>query len=275
MGSDSIIARANGQTIDETWFNILRSVLGVDFLPRNSAGVITSSTGSLGSDTYRWLNAYFAAGGILKIGTAEIYLSGNKVMIKDQGGSGLSLSEINTNAQSLITLSGVAEDAVNLGTFTGSIITDDQTIKTSLQQIETFIENTHTTFKNDTEFNWGDMDFTYGTGWELDDSFTFIVNTAGYVRIDAYYEGSNTGSGTSMSIKIEIDGYGALSTKTITGGAGYEALIYTTSVDGWVYLTAGTYTFEFWARDTGTIGSQTNKTKNRRASIIPATKHKT
>lgn len=40
----------------------------------------------------------------------------------------------------LITLSGVAEGATTLGAFTGSTITDDQTIKSALQELETAVE---------------------------------------------------------------------------------------------------------------------------------------
>ena len=40
----------------------------------------------------------------------------------------------------LITLSGISEGATHLGTFTGSTITDNQTIKASLQLIETAVE---------------------------------------------------------------------------------------------------------------------------------------
>ena len=37
--------------------------------------------------------------------------------------------EIDTNVNDLVTLSGVAENATNLGTFTGSTIADNETIK--------------------------------------------------------------------------------------------------------------------------------------------------
>lgn len=40
----------------------------------------------------------------------------------------------------LITLSGVADGAANLGTFTGSTITDNRTIKQALQELETAVE---------------------------------------------------------------------------------------------------------------------------------------
>lgn len=40
----------------------------------------------------------------------------------------------------LITLSGVAEGSVNLGSFTGTTITDDQNVKQALQELETAVE---------------------------------------------------------------------------------------------------------------------------------------
>jgi hypothetical protein len=43
-------------------------------------------------------------------------------------------------ANDLVTLSGVAANAEDLGTFTGSIISDNETIKGALQDLETFIE---------------------------------------------------------------------------------------------------------------------------------------
>lgn len=50
------------------------------------------------------------------------------------------VSEIDQNVDDLISLSGVAENAVNLGTFTGSTIADNQTIKAALQALETAVE---------------------------------------------------------------------------------------------------------------------------------------
>ena len=45
------------------------------------------------------------------------------------------------NLISLNALTGVAEGSTNLGTFTGSIISDNRTIKVALQELETFIED--------------------------------------------------------------------------------------------------------------------------------------
>ena len=58
MGLGTISSRTNGQTIDQTWFNLLRTVLSEDLVPRNGSGVVTASGGSLGSTAYAWLYAY-------------------------------------------------------------------------------------------------------------------------------------------------------------------------------------------------------------------------
>jgi hypothetical protein len=58
MGTDNIPARSGGQTITAQFFNLLRSVLGVDIVPRNSSGVTTDLAGSVGTSTYRFLSAF-------------------------------------------------------------------------------------------------------------------------------------------------------------------------------------------------------------------------
>ena len=50
------------------------------------------------------------------------------------------LAETDANTDDLISLTGVAENATNLGTFTGSTIADSQTIKAALQALETACE---------------------------------------------------------------------------------------------------------------------------------------
>lgn len=57
MSNETIPARANGQAIDDSWFNLLRSVLNGSLFPR-TAGVATDQGGSLGDSSYRWLAAY-------------------------------------------------------------------------------------------------------------------------------------------------------------------------------------------------------------------------
>lgn len=53
------------------------------------------------------------------------------------------ITEIDANVNDLITLSGVAENSTNLGTFTGTTITNNVTIKTALQELETAHEETN------------------------------------------------------------------------------------------------------------------------------------
>ena len=50
------------------------------------------------------------------------------------------LAETDANTDDLVTLSGVAENSANLGTFTGSTIADNQTVKAALQALETACE---------------------------------------------------------------------------------------------------------------------------------------
>jgi hypothetical protein len=58
MGSNSLPLRADGATIDSSWFNSIRQALTEDILPRNSGGVVTDQAGSLGDSTRRYVNAY-------------------------------------------------------------------------------------------------------------------------------------------------------------------------------------------------------------------------
>jgi len=50
------------------------------------------------------------------------------------------VTEIDANVDDLISLSGVAENSANLGTFTGATIPDSSTVKAALQALETEVE---------------------------------------------------------------------------------------------------------------------------------------
>jgi hypothetical protein len=54
-------------------------------------------------------------------------------------------TQASLSVDDLITLTGVAEGSVNLGTFTGTTITDNVTIKVALQELETAVEATAST----------------------------------------------------------------------------------------------------------------------------------
>ena len=49
-----------------------------------------------------------------------------------------------THIDNAVTLTGVAKDAVNLGTFTGSTVSDSRNIKQALQELETKVEAVQT-----------------------------------------------------------------------------------------------------------------------------------
>jgi hypothetical protein len=60
MGLDTIPTRSNGQPIDQTWFNTIRSVLNGDFVPRDTNGSVLDQAASLGSSAFRWLHGFFS-----------------------------------------------------------------------------------------------------------------------------------------------------------------------------------------------------------------------
>lgn len=62
MGADSIPTRATGQTILDDFFNVMKRVCGVDWLPRNISGVVAPNAGQLGTPTYPWERANITSG---------------------------------------------------------------------------------------------------------------------------------------------------------------------------------------------------------------------
>jgi hypothetical protein len=64
MGLERILTRANGQSVDETWFNLLKKVFIGAFVPRNSSGIPTSLAGSLGTTDYRFKRLHVSSGGL-------------------------------------------------------------------------------------------------------------------------------------------------------------------------------------------------------------------
>lgn len=57
MGDNTLSARTNGQTIDQTWFNDIHTALQETVLGRNSSGVPTAGK-DLGSNLYPWGTVY-------------------------------------------------------------------------------------------------------------------------------------------------------------------------------------------------------------------------
>jgi len=51
MGTETIPNRSNGQVIDASHMNLLKSVIKGDNVPRDAAGVATTLEGALGTST--------------------------------------------------------------------------------------------------------------------------------------------------------------------------------------------------------------------------------
>lgn len=62
----------------------------------------------------------------------------------------INLDNIATNLAALVTLSGLSAGSVNFGSFSGSIISDNETLKNILQELESAIENAYITGHTDT-----------------------------------------------------------------------------------------------------------------------------
>jgi hypothetical protein len=59
MGLDSLPDRLNGKPIDQSWFNVIKSALCGDLVPRDADGDASGSSASLGTAALQWLNGYF------------------------------------------------------------------------------------------------------------------------------------------------------------------------------------------------------------------------
>lgn len=84
MGLDTIPDREDRQVIDQTWYNVLRSVMTIQFFPRNSSGVVTPIAGSLGSLAYTW-SSLFSNG-------MRLSANGNLVTLKPDSNLGAGYS---------------------------------------------------------------------------------------------------------------------------------------------------------------------------------------
>ena len=89
------------------------------------------------------------------------------------------VTEIDTNVDDLITLSGVAENASGLGTFTGSTISDASTIKDALQDLETAVEGAQagSAVADRTKTITGDADTSHYITFVADDNSTATAET--------------------------------------------------------------------------------------------------
>lgn len=84
MGVEVIATRSDGQTILQSWFNVFKSVLDGNVVPRDSTGTPVDGAGSLGDGTYNFLKLFvgLAASGLSieeSAGTMIIKVGGTTV----------------------------------------------------------------------------------------------------------------------------------------------------------------------------------------------------
>ena len=142
-----------GLTILGNYTTVQRTALTIG---AGEAGAIVFDTTA--GELYRWdgttwgllstAAAQNLSAGTVTATTVDIDISGGgtsaTIPAATNSTAGVATAAQITNLESLITLSGVAADSLNLGTFTGTIIPDNQTIKAAFQALETDYE----TFKN-------------------------------------------------------------------------------------------------------------------------------
>ena len=89
------------------------------------------------------------------------------------------VTEIDGNVDNLIDLSGVAENATGLGTFTGSTISDASNIKDALQDLETAVEGAQagSAVADRTKTITGDADTTHYVTFVADDNSSATAET--------------------------------------------------------------------------------------------------
>jgi len=117
------------------------------------------------------------------------------------------VAEIDQNVNDLITLSGVAENATNLGTFTGTTIADNTTVKAALQSLETSVETKATGAASSTDNAIVRFDST--TGKVIQNSVVTIDDTGiatGFTQlnVDNLRLDGNTLSTTDTNGSLEV-----------------------------------------------------------------------
>ena len=126
------------------------------------------------------------------------------------------VTEIDSNVDDLISLSGVAEQATGLGTFTGSTISDASTIKDALQDLETAVEGAQagSAVADRTKTVTGDADTTHYLTFVADDNSTATAETVFTDGGIKYNPSSNllTVSGTVHAENLTLDNVNVTST---------------------------------------------------------------
>ena len=128
-----------------------------------------------------------------------------------------------THIDNLATLSGVAKDEVDLGTFSGTTIADDQTIKAALQTLETAVESKGSaTSLTSLTTAVGDLNTLTGVAQNDEDLGTFTGSTL---------PDSQTLKSLLQTIETSIEDISAVDTAVVDAGDNVNRLTASTSSD--------------------------------------------
>jgi len=194
--------------------------------------------------------------------------TGDDVVIlgADATRSGVMTASQATNLAALITLSGVSAAATNLGTFTGTTITDSATIKSAFQELETALEAVANESSQDAVggilINTSTIDLTYLDGVPSisadvnDNAITFAkMQTIGTQKLLGR---STAGTGNVEQITIGSGLNLTGGTLTATGGSGTVTSVAITtpgflSVSGSPITTSGTLALSLATQTANTV----------------------
>jgi hypothetical protein len=183
------------------------------------------------------------------------------------GAANLAAMKAQLSIDDLVTLSGVADGAVNLGTFTGATISDNITIKAALQEIETAFEGLPGGHTQNTDTGTTSATFTIESG-----GVKIKNSPAGTLTIRNNADAANaplvasTITGTTITASVTFSG-------SLTGNAD-TATTATTATNVTVADTADTTTWVMLATDaTGGVAPKTDTglTYNASTGVLTAT----
>lgn len=248
--------------LDKTGFDIhfATSTAG-NFVVYNGSGVASSVTMSG--------DATLAATGAITLSTTAVtgkLLTGLSIVNGSVTASDSILSAIGKltgNQEDLVTLSGVAQGSVDLGSFTGTTISDNVSVKTALQELET----AHEAHLNDTVGAHAATAISYGGGDLAGTTVEAALDDAG-TRILALEGGTaalteDIPAGETLTAGLKAVRYGKAADAGFVAGRVYFADKDASSVDNFYVIGLATTAGE-------TAGTNVTVYK---AGVMPATSH--